>query len=449
MKRFASVYNPARMIPAINEYGYKFTVVNTVFAYVAAMVMTFAMTYFLKVKPVGMIVCVTVAIIFLPAVITYSYRTMYEQRRFSDTCLYVEQLLYAYRNRGNIVDALEETERVLPERSAMKECVREAIEHILYDYSDESVTKNGLEIIEKSYDSSKIRTAHAFIMRMEQVGGDMSAGVAILQKDRAVWQKQIVLFQKKCMTSKRNTVIAMIITLCMCAFTPAIMQKSVQNIRIQENIVYQVSSVVLVILFLTIYVFLLKKMSFGMLEKKSTLSEEEAFRLHKRVTEGKDDIGKKLAVSKLKRNIIKDFPIWFIDVSIRLQTNNVRVAIINSYDEAPNSIKPALAELRDDLAFAPEEAWPYRKFMKDYEISEIGAAMGMLYSISSGGGFEEKVQLEEILNRNVEIGSAAEEIYYEDLLGGMYGIFLVPALAGAGKMLIDMTLVLFAFLNFA
>ncbi|MCR5469116.1 MAG: hypothetical protein K6F37_09155 [Lachnospiraceae bacterium] len=420
---------------------------STIIAVLCLVAVTGLFTRLLKIRAAGVIGCVMFLAALLPFILKYLDKAKCEKRRFGDTCLYIEQLLYAFQNREKLIDALEETWSVLPDKSRIKELISDATDHILYDYRDEAVIENGLKLIEKEYDSARVRSAHRFITSMEQLGGNPASGVAILQKDRAVWQKQTAAFQEKCKSWLRNTVIAMLVTLVMCSFTPAVISLNIPDMSIWNSPVYQVSSAVIIIAFIALYTVLLKKTSVSWIGDKKSLGYEEALRLHKRVTGEKHDLGRKVALRRLKKEIIKSFSDWFIAVSIELQSNNVRVAIQNSYDKAPDTIKPALADLIDDLSIAPEEAWPYKKFLNEYEIPEVSAAMGMLFAISNGNGHDSNVQLEEILNRNTEITATSEELYNEDRLGGLYGLFLLPALIGAGKMLTDMTLILFYFLG--
>lgn len=403
----------------------------------------------LRLKLIYALVCMIFAFLLSPFIVNYSIRASAERRRFSDICLYIEQVLYSFQKRRSLVDSMEEAGNALAEDSPLREKIYEAIDHILYDNKDESIVENGLRIIEMGYESRRLRTVHSFLINMDRYGGDPALGVSILQKDRSLWQRETEIFRNRINTYKRNTIIAMLITLAMCSFTPTVLQRNVKQIAIWDSVIYQTTAAAMIILFLILYVFIQKKVSAEYIDKDESLTEEEAVRLHRRIYGEKNDIGRRLALRQMKREVIKDFPAWFINISVQLQTNNVAAAIQNSYVSAPNSLKPAVADLIDDLALSPEAAYPYQRFLKVYEVPEISAAMGMLYAISNGGGEDERVQLEEILNRNSEITSASESLKNEDRMGGMYGIFLLPAFIGSGKMLVDMTLVLFAFLNMA
>lgn len=93
----------------------------------------------------------------------------------------------------------------------------------------------------------------------------------------------------------------------------------------------------------------------------------------------------------------------------------------------------------------PESPDPYLNFLKEFERPQIQAAMKMLYALSVGNGGSEREQLEELIARNQNLMNQAEELMREDALAGMYLLFLTPALAGGMKLLVDMTIFLFAF----
>lgn len=448
MKRILYYLNPKNVSLEIAGYGYTYTIWNTVVAYLCtAMIMVF-FSRILSVHTTGILVCVAFSMIILPYVLVLSYKGMYEQKKFSEVCQYIEHTLYAFQKSNRIVEALETVWTILPEDSRIRELVAETIEYIMYDTKDEAVITNGLRKIENQYHSDRIKAVHAMMMRIEQSGGDSSVSVSILQKDRSLWQKQTVIHQKQCAVWKRNTVIGIILSMIMCSITPLVLKRNGSNIDITNGKIYQVSAVIMVIVSILIYVRITMKTTVNWVEKDDEISIEEAERLYQRVVKGKKDLGQRVALRKLKKEIIKAFPSWLLDVCIHLQTNNVHMSISNSYENAPVSLKPAIGDLLDNLSVAPEEVWPYQKFLQEFEIPEVGAAMGMLFSISSGTGHDAGHQLEEILNRNSEIIAAAEEIRNQDKLGGMYGVFLMPTMAGAGKMLVDMTLILFSFLNY-
>lgn len=116
-------------------------------------------------------------------------------------------------------------------------------------------------------------------------------------------------------------------------------------------------------------------------------------------------------------------------------------------ESAPEILKPELINLVEHLEASPESNVPFSRFMQEFSIPEISSAMGMLYSLSDGSGSDADVQMEEILSRNARWMGEAEAMSNQDKAAKMYMLFLIPALLGALKMVLDMTLILFAFFS--
>ena len=95
----------------------------------------------------------------------------------------------------------------------------------------------------------------------------------------------------------------------------------------------------------------------------------------------------------------------------------------------------------------PESNIPYSRFLQEFAIPEAASAMGMLYSLSDGSGSDADVQMEEILSRNARWMGESEALSNSDKVAKMYLLFLIPALFGSLKMVLDMTLILFAFFS--
>ena len=93
----------------------------------------------------------------------------------------------------------------------------------------------------------------------------------------------------------------------------------------------------------------------------------------------------------------------------------------------------------------PESNLPYKGFMEELQIPEVASAMGMLYSVSDGSGADSSVQIGEILERNAQWVSQTETGRNKDRASVLYLMFLLPALFAALKMVVDMSLILFAF----
>ena len=150
-----------------------------------------------------------------------------------------------------------------------------------------------------------------------------------------------------------------------------------------------------------------------------------------------------IAKRNVTRGIQMVFPRWLMEVSLLLQSENVQVAIMKSYEDAPKLLQPELKILIERLRLHPTEMEPYLSFLQDYPLPEIQSAMKMLYSISEGTGGNASSQIADIIRRNQVLLNKAERMKNEDALAGMYALFLAPQLTGAMKLLTDMLVIFY------
>ncbi|MDD6451303.1 MAG: hypothetical protein PUF56_05140, partial [Lachnospiraceae bacterium] len=132
--------------------------------------------------------------------------------------------------------------------------------------------------------------------------------------------------------------------------------------------------------------------------------------------------------------------------SLLLQTENVQVAILTSFPDAPAVLKSDLDQLIRDLEQDPVSIHPYLNFLKDYTLPEVRSAMKMLYSLSEGKGGEAAGQIRELIQRNQVLQDRSAKLGNEDVMAGMFLLFLSPQLTGGLLMLADMILMFSAYL---
>lgn len=100
--------------------------------------------------------------------------------------------------------------------------------------------------------------------------------------------------------------------------------------------------------------------------------------------QAKRELGYGIAKRKVTRALQKVFPQWLLEVSLLLQSENVQVAIMESYEEAPLLLKPELRQLIQDLQQKPTDMEPYLAFLQTYALPEVQSSMKMLYSFVGG-----------------------------------------------------------------
>lgn len=149
---------------------------------------------------------------------------------------------------------------------------------------------------------------------------------------------------------------------------------------------------------------------------------------------------RKLAISKLGREVLKVFPDWMLGIALQLQTENVQVAMVKSLENVPYVLEEELEILLGDIERDPLGITPYLQFYKELGLQEINSAMKMLYVMNQYGEEEMGQQIQILVERNTMLQDASEKLKLEDYLSGMGVVILLPMLLGSGKMVIDMIL---------
>lgn len=411
-----------------------------------------------------------------------------QQRRFADANIYMEQVLYSFRKNHKILSALTDVERLFP-KGTMKTCIGDALYYIQETYGEGQVLEKALNLIEKEYPAQRITYVHRLMLRTERLGGDCEASVRILLRDRDVWEKETVSYQKRCQFQRRNILSAILLSCLLCLLTPVLCQGALRQVTVTDSPVYQIGTLVMLLISLILYLVTEQYFTRDWLKGKVFRNSKSILERYEKVMyfdvgiERKKSlcmagpagviliyflvkgrwfcvaaafplcllllfqhrIGYSLARKSVIYEIRKAFPDWLMEVSLLLQTENVQNSLKKSIGSAPDILKPELINLVEHLEVSPESNVPFSRFLQEFSIPEVSSAMGMLYSLSDGSGSEAEVQMEEILSRNARWMAEAEAMSNQDKVAKMYVLFLIPALLGAFKMVMDMTLILFAF----
>lgn len=435
---------------------------------------------------VGYIVAMVIlCLCFLPRWLKNHEKNRNEKKRLSDAQTYMEQLLYAFMRHGSLATALQEVIVLFPDGS-MHEILTKAIHLIMHDFEQEDALRSGLLVIEEEYENERLSSIHRFLYKVEMVGGSYDGVTSLMLKDLSVWQKRMDSFQSDCKQAKNNVSIAIGVALFICMVTNYILP---DRIDMAGNQVRMISTVILLAALMLIYTKADKRLSVNWLKHGYPKNSQSMRKRYERLLsydEKKEQkssilmaavpfligviaackanlplafltiflmifllhqhkIGHYLAKKNLIREIGKAFPQWLMELSLLLQIDNVQVSIAKTMKHAPEVLKPALVKFQDAILKNPESVQPYLDFLKEFSLPQVQSAMKMLYAVSAGTGGNESEQLTELIDRNQTLMNQAEELINEDALAGMYVLFLVPALAGAVKLMIDMTIFLLTF----
>ncbi len=129
---FLYYLNPKNVSAAIARYGYTYSVRNTVLVYLAVLAVSVLAGIVFRLDWPEVCAVAAGGMSMAPRSVINSYRNMYEQKRFSDVNLYIEQALYSFKKMPRIITALQDVEKIIPKDSPMRATINEAIQYILY-----------------------------------------------------------------------------------------------------------------------------------------------------------------------------------------------------------------------------------------------------------------------------------------------------------------------------
>lgn len=426
-----------------------------------------------------------VLLLFLPFFQKYRQKMHLEERRLSDTQVYMEQLLYAFSRQGKVLTSLEEVLVLFPS-GRMHQTIQRALQLIRYDYEEEDCIRRGLMQIEQNYPNERLHTMHRFLYEVERFGGESEGILELLLKDMNEWRKRLDVYRKEYRQARLHISLAIFIAWLVCLVTQYLLPA---EITITDHIVQLISTVLFFVLLLWLYLAANKRMAVDWLQypdSKANHRLAEKYRHFCGYQEKRErrvsiclavlpvlagsvafvckkypivylctaltifflyqhKIGHFLEKRLLTREIEKAFPKWLMEISLLLQMDNVQVSIAKTVKDAPAVLKPALEEFEAKLRDNPESAEPYLQFMQEFSLPQVQSAMKMLYAVSMGSGGNEKEQLKELVARNLNLMNQAEELKNQDAFAGMYLLFLAPAVVGGMKLLADMTIFMLTF----
>ena len=478
--------NPANISAEVKDYGYELKVSRTLIFYAIYMASMLLLSFLFSLHWIPMIIVCVAGLLFVPYIILTAYKNTYQQKRFSDVTQYIEQMLYSFRTNRKVIASLKDVESIF-DKGTMKSCIREAQFKILNTNAEGE--KEALGIIEQAYPCEKVKKMHAFMLKVENLGGDFSESIDLLLQDRSMWVDRQLQLQKDRKTKKVNVIASIVISLILCLF----IQKWClpDSVDLAGNVLVQIGTTACLLFDLLIYGLTEKAICVDYLKSKGALTKKQIKEKYEKVInyDVKKEFPKSLLWSlipvglgvlgyfidfklligvgacmlpitlfqhriayslnrkAIKKEIELKFPRWLMEIALRLQTDSVQVSIAQSIITAPTVLRPELFKMQMELEKNPTSIEPYLDFMKDFQSAEIQASMKMLYSISAGQGGDSSMQIADIIRRNNQMLDKAEKKANEDSMVKLISLMLAPQLSASVKLIIDMVVFFIIFMS--
>lgn len=434
---------PKLLWDELKRYGYVFSVKRSILMY--GMVVAFALLcgkFFRLERMYLLILCLWCACLF-PFFLRNLYRNRYGQRQFVEINSYMEQFLYSFQKSGKILVTLKDVEKLFA-NGVMHTRIQEAIAYIEDTYDEDYVEKRALAMIEREYPIHHVAMIHRFALQVEEKGGEYGEAIRLMLDARRMWADRSYELLKEKKRKRTQILISVLVSLLLCSVFVYVAERV--SLSITGFAVVKV--VTLLTLLLDLWILYVADRKLSMESMDETYDEKELLRQYEKVKRSEEkkhaELGTRIAKKNVSRALQKMFPQWLLEVSLLLQSENVQVAIMESYDEAPVLMKPALRELIQKLQLRPTDMEPYLEFLQEYALPEVQSSMKMLYALSEGTGGNANNQISDIIRRNQLLLDQAQKMKNEDALGGLYALFLAPQLTGGAKMLVDMGMLFYA-----
>ena len=376
----------------LQKYGYVFSWKKNIVLYVIAFLSTILLGRLFRLQGITQILLCIGTLLMFPFFLMNTYRSRYNQKRFSDLNIYMEQYLYSFQKTGKVLETLEDVSKLFVD-GEMKTCIEE--------------------------------------------------------ESRRMWADRNYELLKDKKHERTRVILSIITTLLLCSMIYLL--SMTLKLDVADNPIAQ--AVTLIVLLSDLWIFYLADRKFSQddaicdqkQKTEDVLKAAQRMKKYKRETIfGK--MAYRAARKRVMRQVEKDFPKWLMQISLLLQSDNVQVAIQKSYDDAPEILKEPILEMVYEMQVNPAGMEPYLHFLEEYGLPEVSSSMKMLYSISEGTGGDVTAQIGDIIRRNQALTDRADRLKNEDAMAGMYALFLAPQITGGFKLAVDMVLLFIVYM---
>lgn len=441
--------------------------------------------YIFRLGLTGSLIMIFGIFLMLPKLIFNLYKSKYEKLRFEDVNIYMEQILYAFREKSKILDSLENIQMLFPNGN-MNGVICRSIDMIHQRTGTGKTERLALSMIEERYPCSRLRVLHDFMLNAEEVGGEFASSFRLLLKERNMWSDRMDALEGQRKKYQRDILISVLLSFAVCAIG---MHMLPGEVDISRYLVIKIGSVGLIWMNLFIFSCSLKKNAESLLQEedentgiikkyercmsfnqRKEMQKSLAFAIFPAVVclvlavNGfwgasvfsllaaflllfQHRLGYFLAKKELMKQIHTAFPEWLMQLGLLLQSENVQVSFLKSLEHAPSVLKPEIRKLIAGLEASPESEEPFLLFLKNFTNGEITAAMRMLYAVSAGTGADPAAQISDIIERNQAVYDRMSRLKDNDRLAGLYILFLAPSVIGMLKLSADMTVFMMAYFS--
>jgi len=490
VKRFFSFYDFRNIVEEVKILGYEISINAICFVLIAVILLALICSFLLRLKWQYLVMLAVILVACMPYALVMSFAARFQERRFTNIVGYMEQMIYAFHKTGKIRNSLVDVDEV--STGDIKKCTQEMIQIIDYDDSTAKIYEKAFAVIQNRYNCSRLKVLHDYLIRVEMSGGESSQSLQIILEDLRAWVERVSNYQAERANVRIKTAISILCALISCGIMVNLIPREFSD-QIVEQLIYQVGTLCVLSLNVMVYMFSCSQMTMSYLDRevdnKNTYSVKVAAKFlanwtkknHLKtslikgaimsplvavalyfkqpviagvvamlilLTVTHDYSYKHRCLKKCTREIKKNFPVWLRGIVLYMQTDNVHVAIRNSYAQCPWILRPELEKFMEELVDDPITIRPYKNFLGAYDVPDLKLAVHCLYSIAVFGAQDKMSQLNYLIQQNAKLEITEEKIRNEDNIATFSMVILLPMLLAVVKLMIDLVLFLNIFMGF-
>lgn len=487
---FARGLNFSILNKEIKGYGYKYSFRRFLLTMVIILAGIAGVAWYFKIKPMPyMVAIIAIGLASVPVVLVAQFRLLNSIDRFQQVTKYLEYMIFHFKATPKILHALKDTRKLVD--GPLAATIDQATDYITHNSTDPNVYERAFAIIEKEYPNSRVKALHKALMTVEMESStDYHEAIDNLYFDVRNWITRTYRYQLDLKYKRANITIAMIFAMIIMTVFVNIYKTNETLGGFTTNPVYQIATTAFFIAMIVTYTLVQTKLTGGWLvDDMSDYTNLSALAAYHKLENWDSKKEKSMAIivgvifaalnvviaflfkapffyvigglmflfflakpsldykakkKAVTRAVDKEFPIWLRDVSLNMSNSVVYQAIQKSYDNSSVIMKPFISRFLKEVREDPVSIRPYDNFMEGFDLPDVALAMKSLYAIQSVSGDDAKRMLSDLIIRNQELLDHSEQTRNEDALAGIQFLSNIPMILMAGKMLIDMVLMMTA-----
>ena len=410
---------------------------------VECVLMVLALVFHMQIS--AAIITGMIGLFLLPVADRFVKRAKDKRQEYQDVACYMEQFLCSYKRTSLLGRTLEDC-LILYEKDSIFYSVLKGAYHVLHtgERGEENISEQALEVIYKKYPSRRMRMLHSYIVKAEEMGGDMSEALNILLRDLEYWKERQIVFQKKKRILVKECILSTFLSIVLC-FVSYLLVPAAFRSTLVKSAYYQVAMVIFLSAIMILLVWLCYCASGNWLDTVKDTSETEKWQQEKNyelVREKKRTVAGYFAMRRMRAEIQREFPYWLLSVLLFLQQDSIYRAVKSSVWNIEGVFRREVELFLDELYENPTSFQPFQNFFKEYNLPEIRSGMKLLYSFQNNGYEDTSKQIYFLIEQNNLAMNQVEKKQLDNELTSLGLLRQFPMLFASGKIILDLVIVL-------